>query len=72
MKADAEWVRASLDELNVTPSELATLLGVTRRAVDQWLTSRRMISGPAQAYIMLLQRVPRQHRLEELAKLRGW
>ena len=72
MKADSHWVRAKLGELNITPAELASLLGVTRRAVDQWLSGQRMISGPAQAYILLLQRVPRQQRLEELARLRGW
>lgn len=72
MRPDAEWVAQKLRELNVTPAELAQLLGVTRRAVDQWLSGSRMISGPATAYIELLQRIPRQHRLEEYARLRGW
>jgi DNA-binding transcriptional regulator YiaG len=61
-----------MDELNVLPAELATMLGVTRRAVDLWLAGSRGIPGPAEAYIRLLQRVPRTVRLEELARARDW
>ena len=69
---DGAWVRGKLTELNITPTELAQLLQVSRRAVDQWLSDRRRISGPSVAYIELLQRLPRPQRLEALAKLRGW
>lgn len=69
---DGAWVRGKLVELNITATELAQLLQVSRRAVDQWLSDRRHINGPAVAYIELLQRIPRPQRLEALAKLRGW
>jgi DNA-binding transcriptional regulator YiaG len=72
MRPDADWVALKLHQLNITPAELASLLGVSLQAVNQWLWGKRTISGPAVAYIELLQRIPREQRLEEFARLRGW
>jgi DNA-binding transcriptional regulator YiaG len=69
---DGSWLRRQLAGLAITPAELATLLEVTPRAVAQWLTDRRRISGPAVAYIQMLRRIPREYRIAELCRLRGW
>lgn len=68
----ADELQKALGELKITSRELATLLGVTRRCVDLWLTDERAVHPAAAAYVRLLCALPRHHRLDELARLRDW
>lgn len=62
-------LRSHLDQLEISQSDLAKLLGVTPRAVSMWLSEERAIPGPVQSYIRLLCSLPRAQRAAELARL---
>lgn len=67
-----EKLRAALEEMDIKPRELATLLGVTARAVNMWLDGTRKVPGPVWAYLRLLRRLPPRLRQSELVTLRKW
>lgn len=51
-------VPIALDELGLSPSEFAKLIGVTPRAVNLWLNNQREVPGPVGAYLRLLMSLP--------------
>ena len=58
----AAELRAALQTLNLNQCQLADLLGVTRRAVQYWVSSERAVPGPVAAYVCLLQQVQEEAR----------
>lgn len=60
----------SLTDLDLSKSDLATLLGVTPRAVNLWLSGEREIPGPAIAYLRLLHSLPKALQVQELMRFK--
>jgi hypothetical protein len=59
-----------IDELGITQTAFARLIGVTPRAVTLWMAGDRAIPGPVEAYAKLLLSAPLSLRQVELARLR--
>ena len=55
---NSEQLRNLLGRLNISQVELAKLLKVTPRGVNNWLAGSRNIPGPVSAYVNLLARLP--------------
>ena len=58
MNPTPEEVSALLGRLGIIPAEAARLLWTADRSVRRWLSGEREISGPAWAYLKLLERAP--------------
>lgn len=62
-------LRDLIDQLGLTQIEFATLLDVTPRAVNTWLSGTRSIPGPVMAYASLLVRLPKAILQTELSRI---
>jgi hypothetical protein len=62
-------LRAAMDRMRVSASELAILAHVTPRAVNMWLAGERRVPGPLWAYFNLFFSLPSGKQLEELDRL---
>ena len=49
-----EDLRAHLAHLDIAKQEFSNVIGVTRRALDMWLSNTRAVPGPVAAYVNLL------------------
>jgi hypothetical protein len=67
---NGEDLRKQLHDLQLNHSELARLVGITPRAVNLWIADERAVPGPVESYLRLLQLLPSQLRLIELARLK--
>lgn len=65
-----EQLRQFLDEMALTQVQFARLLGVTPRAVTQWLGGGRSVPGPAEAYARVFAAMPVSARLLEIKRLK--
>jgi DNA-binding transcriptional regulator YiaG len=71
MSVDTPYkLKSSLNELGITQEDFARLVGVTGRAVSLWMTKKRRIPGPIQAYMQLLLKVPQDLRRLEFNRLK--
>jgi DNA-binding transcriptional regulator YiaG len=59
-----------IDNLGLSQTDLANLVGVTPRAVNMWLSQEREVAGPVVAYLRLLSSLPRTFQTKELARIR--
>lgn len=66
---DAKQLIDTMATLGLEKPTLARLLGVTVRAVNNWIAGDREIPGPAEAYLRLFQSLPRAMQAAEVAKL---
>lgn len=64
----SEQLRQFLGEMGLTQAEFSRLLGVTPRAVTQWLGEGRTIPGPAEAYARAFTAMPASVRSLELRR----
>lgn len=62
-------LRDILEDVGLSQSAFARLIGVTPRAVTLWMSGERAIPGPAEAYARLLSLLPANLRQIELARL---
>jgi hypothetical protein len=67
---DSESLDIAVSELGLSKPDLASLLGVTTRAVNLWFAGDRDIPGPVAAYVRLLLSLPKALRAQELARIR--
>lgn len=63
-------LRTSLAKMGISQAELSRLLDVTTRAVSMWMASDRVLPGPVEAYVRLLQSLPEELQAVELGRLR--
>lgn len=61
----------SLSELDLSQGDFAQLIDVSVRTVNLWATGQRAVSGPACAYLNLLQSVPRSFLEAEIKRMQG-
>ena len=66
---DRQDLRATLERLGISQSDLARLVDVTPRAVSLWMVGARGVPGTVAAYVQLLESLPLGMRQAELAKL---
>jgi transcriptional regulator with XRE-family HTH domain len=63
-------LKTILNELGISQTAFARLIGVTPRAVTLWMMEDRSIPGPVEAYAKLLASVPLSIRQVELNRLK--
>lgn len=63
----SDSLRKTLTQLGLSQVELATLLGVSPRTVNLWVTGQRAVPGPAAAYLRLFMSIPRNLQALELS-----
>jgi len=66
---DREQLRSALSDIEINQAELATLVGVTPRAVSLWMTGGRSVPGPVEAYVNLMKMLPIEIRQAEISRL---
>lgn len=59
-----------LEELKLSKSDLASLIGVSPRAINMWLAGERGVPSTVEAYLSLLAAVPDNLRAKTVAQLR--
>jgi hypothetical protein len=62
--------KQALKALRLSASDLASLVKVSPRAVNMWLSSSRSVPGPVLAYLSLFANLPKATQAQELAKAR--
>jgi predicted transcriptional regulator len=62
-------LKTILNEVGLSQTDFARLVGVTPRAVTLWMVGDRNIPGPVEAYARLLHSVPLSVRQVELQRL---
>jgi DNA-binding transcriptional regulator YiaG len=63
-------LRTILEAFGLSQADFAKLISVSTRAVSLWLSGEREVSGPAAAYLRLLESLPAALQVKEITRIK--